>query len=625
MPTAPSFRRSILLLLAVAGLLLVHASASSASTLGHPAVAFPEDFPDPAIAYDAASHRYCAFATAADDAPIQRRCSWDRITWSPIGSAFCDGAGCVSPQPGGGWAPAVAYLGGAWRLYWADPQATPTRKCIRVASAATLDGRFVPEPASALDCHAAEGGGIDPFVFVDPASGDPYLQWKMEGDVIGGASRLVSQRLAADGLGFAPGSSYVELLRGTAEWERRHNDGHSDLYVENPATTESNGTYYLFYSASDWNSNHYATGLATCAGPLGPCTKKSTAAPWMGPSGTVWGPGGASTFVDPDGEPWLAYHAWAAPCFEYEDDGSCQRQVRIQNLLLSNGTAQARVNPGTMAVVAHTLPSEPAGSGQLGWYNLDARLSFDPSSNLAADARWGMRFQLGGAGEAGQGFVGLDPLAEVGDYGVVGATSLQRAMLFSIRGATDYKADYAGNFYNVKCDVTTGEGGGVSCAAQLDWVAGHTYRLRVWEVCCASQPSDDEWWGAWVIDEDSGIERFIAQIQVPGGWDWIRSQALFEVAYDGTVNDCNGIVRSEVTIETIEANAGTAAPESRAALAGGACPGATQITPAGDGYTIVAGTAAGGSCGIGIELVFLPALAWAVREGARRRRSRAAG
>lgn len=608
--------------LALASLALGHAERAAASTASHPAVAFAEDFPDPAVAYDEANHRYCAFATAGNGAPIQRRCSWDRITWSAIGSAFCDGADCVSPQPGGGWAPSVAYLGGAWRLYWADPNAMPGRKCIRVASAATLDGRFEPEPAGTLDCHSADGGGIDPFVFVDPASGDPYLQWKLEGDVVGGVSRLVSQRLAANGLGFAPGSSYVELLRGTAEWERRRNNGYSDFYVENPALAESNGTYYLFYSASDWDSNRYATGLATCTGPLGPCTKKSTAAPWMGPIGSVWGPGGASTFVDADGEPWLAYHAWTAPCQGYTS--GCVRQTRIQNLLLSSGTAEARVNPGTMALVDHAFPSEPTGSGQVGWFNLDARLAFDSSSNLAADARWGMRFQLGGAGAAGQGFVGLDPLAEVGDYGVVGATSLQRAMLFSIRGAIDASSDYAGNYYNVKCDVTTGEGGGVSCAAQLEWVAGRTYTLRVWELCCAAQPSNDEWWGAWVIDEDTGVEHFIARILVPGGWHWIQSHAQFEVAYDGTVNDCNGIVRSKVTIETIEANDGSQAPDSRLALAGGACPAATQITPAGDGYTIVAGTASGGSCGIGIELVFLPSLAWAVREGARRRRVRLA-
>ena len=299
----------------------------------------------------------------------------------------------------------------------------------------------------------------------------------------------------------------------------------------------------------------------------------------------------------------------------------CVRQTRLQNLLLSNGTAQARVNPGTMALVDHGFPSEPVGGGHVGWFNLDARLSLDTSSNLAADARWGMRFQLGGAGDAGQGFVGIDPLAEVGDYGLVGPQSLQRAMLFSIRGATGYSAEYAGNYYNVKCDVTTGDGGGVSCAAQLDWVAGRTYTLRVWEVCCAGQPGDAEWWGAWVIDEDAGVEHFIAQIEVPAGWDWIQSHAQFEVAYDGTVNDCNGIVRSEVTIATIEANGGTQSPDTRFPLVGGACPSATQITPAGDGYTIVAGTASGGSCGIGIELVFLPSLAWLVREGARRRRA----
>ncbi len=618
-----SYRHRTFVLLVLASLAHGGTRLAAASTLSHPAPAFGEDFPDPAVAYDAASHRHCAFATTGNGAPIQRRCSWDRITWSSIGSAFCDGDGCVSPQPGDGWAPSVAYLGGAWRLYWADPAAAPNRKCIRVASAATLEGRYVPEPIGTLDCHSADGGGIDPFVFVDPASGAPYLLWKLEGDVIGGVSRLVAQPLAADGLGFAPGSSYVELLRGTAEWERRQISPYSDQYVENPALIEHGGFYYLFYSASDWNSSRYATGLAVCEGPTGPCVKQSTSAPWMGPFGTVWGPGGASTFVDDAGGPWLAYHTWTAPCQSNTPD--CVRQLRLQSLVLSGGIAQPRVLPGTMALVDHAFPPEPAtGAGQVGWHDLTATLEFDLSSNLPPDARWGMRFQLGGAGDTGRGFVGLDPLAEVGDYGLVGAQSLQRAMLFSIRGATDYSSEYEGNYYNVLCQVSTGPNGGVDCAAGLGWVAGHRYKLRVFEVCCALQPSDDEWWGASVIDEDLGLEYVIAQIKVPGGWSWIQSHTQFEVAYDGgTVYDCGGILRTSVTIETIEANDGSQAPVSRYWVKGGGCPDAVTVTPAGDGYTIVAGTASG-SCGIGIELVFLPSLGWLVREGARRRRVHAA-
>ena len=38
----------------------------------------------------------------------------------------------------------------------------------------------------------------------------------------------------------------------------------------------NNGTYYLFYSANNYESYSYASGYAACSSPLGPCTKVRT-------------------------------------------------------------------------------------------------------------------------------------------------------------------------------------------------------------------------------------------------------------------------------------------------------------------------------------------------------------
>ena len=70
------------------------------------------------------------------------------------------------------------------------------------------------------------------------------------------------------------------------------------------------GAYRLFYSANVYTSDDYGVGFADCAGPLGPCTNRSTTAPWLGSHGTARGPGGQSFFVDATGTLVMAYHAW---------------------------------------------------------------------------------------------------------------------------------------------------------------------------------------------------------------------------------------------------------------------------------------------------------------------------
>lgn len=72
------------------------------------------------------------------------------------------------------------------------------------------------------------------------------------------------------------------------------------------------GRLFLFYSANWWESDRYATGYATCSGPLGPCTKQTTDGPWFHSIFALAGPGGAEFFRDTKGHLWMAYHAWQA-------------------------------------------------------------------------------------------------------------------------------------------------------------------------------------------------------------------------------------------------------------------------------------------------------------------------
>jgi hypothetical protein len=52
------------------------------------------------------------------------------------------------------------------------------------------------------------------------------------------------------------------------------------------------GTFHLFYGSGDWSSAAAGIGYATCTSPLGPCTNRSGARPWLATHGAAAGPSG---------------------------------------------------------------------------------------------------------------------------------------------------------------------------------------------------------------------------------------------------------------------------------------------------------------------------------------------
>jgi hypothetical protein len=79
--------------------------------------------------------------------------------------------------------------------------------------------------------------------------------------------------------------------------------------VEAPDLVLSGTRYLLFYSGNNWDSANYAVGVATCSGPLGPCTEPWTQ-PILSSNAGALGPGGESVFTNSSGSPWIAFHAW---------------------------------------------------------------------------------------------------------------------------------------------------------------------------------------------------------------------------------------------------------------------------------------------------------------------------
>jgi hypothetical protein len=71
-------------------------------------------------------------------------------------------------------------------------------------------------------------------------------------------------------------------------------------------------------------------GVATCSGPLGPCSEP-TPAPILSSGPGVAGPGGESIFTDTSGAYWIAFHAWVPGAVGFPNS----RDLYIRRLDLS--------------------------------------------------------------------------------------------------------------------------------------------------------------------------------------------------------------------------------------------------------------------------------------------------
>ncbi len=167
-----------------------------------------------------------------------------------------------------------------------------------MATADQPEGPFTDESSSPLECQPSLGGSLDPSPFID-TDGKVYLEWKSNGGT--GPATIWSEQLDPAGTGFAANATPAQLLQPDQAWEAG--------VVEAPDLVTSGGRYFLFYSGNNWDSANYAVGVATCTGPLGPCTKPLSQ-PILASSQSAEGPGGESVFTDTSGSYWIAFHAW---------------------------------------------------------------------------------------------------------------------------------------------------------------------------------------------------------------------------------------------------------------------------------------------------------------------------
>lgn len=256
--------------------------------------AFNRDFPDPSVIR--AGKTYYAFSTqtgwerAGHVFPILM--SPDLAHWTYAGDVFA-----AAPAWGRGdwWAPTVIARANAYFLYYSGLSSTGVH-CVAVATAGSPAGPYTDHGPLACNDGSRAAGYIDASPLI--AGGRAYLYFSVDGPRGHNISALP---LSADMLHVA--GPRVQLITVTEGWEKA---GHGT--VEGPSVFAWGSGYVMLYSGGDWRGP-YGMSYAVGASPLGPFVKSGRRL--LGGDGTLVGPGGGSFFVDADGRPDLAYHAWS--------------------------------------------------------------------------------------------------------------------------------------------------------------------------------------------------------------------------------------------------------------------------------------------------------------------------
>jgi beta-xylosidase len=279
---------------------------------------FPFDFPDPDVIDVAGT--YFAYGTNSAEGNIQIITSTDLSTWTPLGNALPSLPSWAKPDST--WAPSVILYQQNYLLYYAVDDGS--EECISVGVAAAPTGPFVDTSTAPLVCHKSLGGSIHPAPYLVGTT--LYLTWKSNGES-GQPATIWAEQLAPPGTTLAPATTPAQLLIPSQLWE--------DSNVEAPFMWDQAGTWYLFYSGSNWNSATYAEGVAVCKGPLGPCTKPLDG-PIYAAQPDLVSPGGGSVFAESQGNVWIAFHAYLPDAVGYPN----ARLLFLRRLTFSGGVPQ---------------------------------------------------------------------------------------------------------------------------------------------------------------------------------------------------------------------------------------------------------------------------------------------
>ncbi|HUZ44421.1 MAG TPA: family 43 glycosylhydrolase [Acidimicrobiales bacterium] len=246
--------------------------------------------------------------------------------------------------------PGVFYYGGHYVMFYDATDTKAGYNCISVAVSASPQGQFEDNSSGPVICQASLGGSVDPQPFIDPATGQAWVDWKSNDGSASNSAYLWAARLSSDGTSLI--STPVQLLAQNEvsyPWETT---------VENPDMVDIGGTYYLFFAAGNWQSSNYSEGYAVCSGASGPCSQPD-GSPILTSYGTVAGPGAGNVFTDTSGQTWMSYAAWTSGCTSYSAPCGGKRQLYVGQVTFGtpapSGPACSRTLPaGSVVGMAST-------------------------------------------------------------------------------------------------------------------------------------------------------------------------------------------------------------------------------------------------------------------------------
>ena len=251
--------------------------------------------------------------------------------------------------------------------------------CISAATSTNPAGPYVDDSSSAFVCPVAQEGAIDPSIFI-AHDGTPWLLWKSDGDCCRLPTSIYSQQLAPNGLAVV-GPPH-RLIGASQPWE--------GALVEGPAMVKSSGTWWLFYSANQWGTDHYGIGIARCRSIIGPCTKPLSHA-WLssfGGSQTDPGPGGEE-FFQAGGLVWMVHHGLATG----QTGDLAQRHLYVGFLAFPSGQlpriaigdAAAALAEGVLYSDDPNLPASPRSAYLTILKRMTGSFSGDSDQSVLAD------------------------------------------------------------------------------------------------------------------------------------------------------------------------------------------------------------------------------------------------
>lgn len=301
------------------GLTIVHACGGSDSgerpdPRPEPEYRTPVPLADPFILCH--QGKYYAYGTNADDG-IRFYTSDDLTTWKPGGLALNKKDVYADRWF---WAPEVYYVASKNKFYMyysADEH-------ICVATSASPEGPFTQEVKAPM----RDEKGIDNTLFIDD-DGKAYLYFVRFTD---GNCIWVAE--LEDDLRTLKEQTLTYCLSATQPWESM-----MGRVAEGPFVIKRNGTYFLTYSANDYQSPDYAVGFATSDSPMGPWTKYE-GNPILRRPGILVGTGHHSLFTDKDGKLRIVFHS------HYDSSNVQPRIMHVGNVGFSTdgGAGMMRVS-----------------------------------------------------------------------------------------------------------------------------------------------------------------------------------------------------------------------------------------------------------------------------------------